>query len=78
MNKDISRTQQEELNRLANRAINKGYITDKNDMITEINSYGALWVTIPNVHGKGRSAIFTILSNEAGTEFETFSGKYGK
>ena len=74
----MRKTLQEELNRLTNKAFELGYISNEEEVSTQENSFGALWVTIPNVHGKGKGATFTILSNKDGTEFDTVTGKIGK
>lgn len=71
--------QVKEIKRLANNAINQGKISSEKEISLELNrDESVIWLTIPNVHGIGKSATFTLLMDKGKTICKTYCAIYGR
>jgi hypothetical protein len=68
-----------EIKRLTNNAINQGKILSENEITQELSQDESIvWVTIPNVHGIGKSETFTLLMDKDKTICKTYCAIYGR
>lgn len=71
--------QLKEVNRIKDRALELGKVTNRDEVTITENSDGSIiWITVPNVHGNNKAATFTILHDENKTYCKTYSSILGK